>query len=32
VHPDLRAAPRFRAITEFLAAGLKQQAGKLNPC
>lgn len=32
VHRDIRDAPRFRAITEFLAAGLKQQAAKLNPC
>ncbi len=31
VHRDIRDAPRFRAITEFLAAGLKQQAAKLNP-
>jgi DNA-binding transcriptional LysR family regulator len=31
VHKDIRDAPRFRAITEFLAAGLKQQTARLNP-
>jgi len=31
VHRDIRDAPRFRAITEFLAIGLKRQAPRLNP-
>lgn len=31
LHKDLRAAPRFRVTTEFLAAGLKQQSARLNP-
>lgn len=31
VHNDIRHTPRIRAVTDFLAAGLKQQAGALNP-
>jgi DNA-binding transcriptional LysR family regulator len=31
VHKDMRSAPRFRVLTEFLALGLKQQAPRLMP-
>ncbi len=31
MHQDIRSAPRFRALTEFLIEGLKQQAARLNP-
>jgi len=31
VHRDIRQAPRYRMTVDFLAAGLKQQAAKLNP-
>lgn len=31
MHQDIRSAPRFRLLTEFLIDGLKQQAAQLNP-
>ena len=31
IHRDLRLTPRFRAIVDFLAAGLRQRAAMLNP-
>jgi DNA-binding transcriptional LysR family regulator len=31
VHNDIRHTPRIRALTDFLAAGLKQQAAVLSP-
>jgi DNA-binding transcriptional LysR family regulator len=31
VHNDIRHTPRIRAVTEFLASGLKHQAHLLNP-
>lgn len=31
VHNDIRHTPRIRAVTEFIAAGLKQQTQILNP-
>lgn len=31
MHQDIRGAPRFRALAEFLIAGLKHQAARLNP-
>jgi DNA-binding transcriptional LysR family regulator len=31
VHNDIRHTPRIRAVTDFLAAVLKRQAGRLNP-
>jgi DNA-binding transcriptional LysR family regulator len=31
VHEDIRHTPRIRAVTEFLAAALKQTASRLNP-
>jgi DNA-binding transcriptional LysR family regulator len=31
MHQDIRSAPRFRALTEFLIEGLRHQAARLNP-
>ena len=31
VHNDIRHTPRIRAVTEFIAAGLKQQTQLLSP-